>query len=49
MELFMRMAHYRKDGFNMYTKLLRFLVRIERQICGHCDAPGEGPNNAHCY
>lgn len=45
----MKMAHYRKGGFNMYTNLLRFLVKMERQMSGHCDGTGEKSGSGHCY
>lgn len=33
----------------MYTRLLRFLVRIERHMSGHCDGGGSGSGSGHCY
>lgn len=30
----------------MYTRFLRFLVRLERQMSGHCD--GDGGGAGHC-
>lgn len=32
----------------MYTKLLRYLVRVERSISGHCDGGGS-KGHGHCY
>ena len=43
----MKMVHYRKDGFSMYTKLLRFLVKLERRASGHC--MGDEGGSGHCY
>ena len=33
----------------MYTKLLRKLVRMCRQMAGHCDGDGGGGYSGHCY
>lgn len=44
----MRMVHYRKDGFNMYTKLLRKLTKLQVRMAGHCDTTGGG-HTGHCY
>lgn len=33
----------------MYTKILRYLVRIERSISGHCDGSGGTSGSGHCY
>ena len=44
MLLFMRTEHYREDGFNMYTKILRKIIKIKRWSFGHCDGSGTG----HC-
>ena len=41
----MRMARYRKDGYSMYTKVLRFVVRFGKKVSGHCDPGGEA---GHC-
>lgn len=30
----------------MYTKLLRMIVKLKRQIAGHCD--GSSGGNGHC-
>ncbi len=44
----MKMAHCRKDGFNMYTKLLRRFVKWQVRFAGHCDVGGGG-HLGHCY
>lgn len=49
MVLFMKMKDYRKDGFNMYAKLLRLIVKTRRQMAGHCDGDGGGGYTGHCY
>jgi hypothetical protein len=33
----------------MYTKIVRFLVKMERQMSGHCDGSGSGGGTGHCY
>lgn len=34
----------------MYTKILRRLVRMSRQMAGHCDGDGgSGGYTGHCY
>jgi hypothetical protein len=47
MVLFMKMVHWREGGFNMYTKLLRLLIRMGRRMNGHCDGDGGG-GSGHC-
>lgn len=32
----------------MYTRVLRWLVRVERSMAGHCDGNGSS-GNGHCY
>lgn len=32
----------------MYTKILRMVVRMKRQMAGHCDGDGGG-HVGHCY
>lgn len=44
----MKMARYRKDGFNvMYTKILRRIVKWQVRFAGHCD--GSGGHVGHCF
>lgn len=43
----MKMDLFRKDGFNMYTKLLRKFVTWQARFAGHCD--GGGTHSGHCY
>lgn len=33
----------------MYTKILRKLVQLQRQMSGHCDGNGSGGGTGHCY
>ena len=49
MGLSMKMAHYRRDGFNMYTRVLRFLVKAEQRMSGHCDGSGGTSGTGHRY
>lgn len=44
----MKMDHYRRDGSNMYTKLLRGLVKFQVRMAGHCDTSGTGGGSGHC-
>ena len=44
----MKMEDQRKDGFNMYTKLLRTIVKMKRQMAGHCDGDGGSGGCGHC-
>jgi hypothetical protein len=39
------MEHSRKDGFNMYTKILRKMVAFSKTLDGHCDG---NSGNGHC-
>lgn len=46
----MKMVHYRKGGFSMYTRLLRRLVKLQVRMAGHCTNPGGGSvPSGHCY
>lgn len=47
----MKMVHYRKDGYSMYTKMLRKLAEFQRKMAGHCDPTdtGRGSGTGHCY
>lgn len=52
MVLFMKTVDLRKDGSDMlYTRFLRKLARMARQVAGHCSGTGgeNGPVNGHCY
>lgn len=40
----MKMENWRKDGFDMFTKLIRALVKWQRSCGSHC---GDGPTG-HC-
>ena len=40
----MKMDYSRKDGYNMYTRFLRMVVKLKRKVAGHCDIGGSG----HC-
>lgn len=42
----MKMDYLRKDGYNMYTKLLRMIVKMKRKVSGHCD--GSSGGSGHC-
>lgn len=33
----------------MYTKMLRKLVRMSRQMAGHCDGDTGSGGTGHCY
>ena len=41
----MKMGYWRKDGYNMYTKLLKMIVKLQRQLAGHCGGSNGG---GHC-
>lgn len=44
----MKMVHFRKDGYSMYTKFLRMINRMKVRMAGHCDGDGGG-HVGHCY
>lgn len=43
MGLSMKMAHWRKDGFDMWTKVVRKMAKLRVALAGHCSDGG------HCY
>jgi len=32
----------------MYTKLLRKIIKLKRQMAGHCDSSGGSSGSGHC-
>lgn len=36
----MKMDYFRKDGYKMYTKLLRKINKLKRVFAGHCGGGG---------